>query len=214
MSHSSLAVMRQPTPAIGYHLKPGAAAAVAHDPATDRELVSLVLAGDKRAEERLYRAHVRAVSALAARLLGRSDEAQDVIQDAFLSALSRLPQLRDGALFRAWLLRITVHEVHRRFRRRKLLRLLGFAGGVDDCALAELATPGMSADEHVELTCLDRVLASMPTRERIAWMLRHVEGYELTEVASACDTSLASVKRWIARADERLRAHIRPEAGR
>jgi RNA polymerase sigma-70 factor (ECF subfamily) len=39
-------------------------------------------------------------------------------------------------------------------------------------------------------------------------MLRHVEGQELTEVASACDTSLATVKRWLARAEARVRAHI------
>jgi DNA-directed RNA polymerase specialized sigma24 family protein len=39
-------------------------------------------------------------------------------------------------------------------------------------------------------------------------MLRHVEGYELQEIADACDASLATVKRWLARADEVVRAHV------
>ena len=174
----------------------------------DVELVTRARAGDKRAEEQLYRAHVETVNALAARLLGRSHEAEDVVQEVFLTALARLYQLRDPALFRAWLLRITVHEVHRCYRRRKLLRALGMAGGPDDASLAELAGPGLSADRRAELAALDRVLARLPARERIAWMLRHVEGYELTEVASACDASLATIKRWLARADAQLREHI------
>lgn len=180
----------------------------------DAELVARACAGDRSAEEALYRTHVQAVTGLAMRLLGRSSEAEDVVQDAFITALSRISQLRERALFRPWLLRITVHEVHRRFRRRKLLRTLGFQSGDahdDDVSLARLAAPSCSPEARAELRALDRVLAELPTRERIAWMLRHVEGHELAEIAAACDTSLASVKRWIARADARVQAYVHAE---
>jgi RNA polymerase sigma-70 factor (ECF subfamily) len=177
----------------------------------DHELVSRALAGDKTAEELLYRNHAQAAYALAARLLGRSSEAEDVVQDAFVTVLGRLHQLRDRARYRAWLLRIIVHEVHRRYRRRRLLRVLGMDGSQDDdTGLAQLALPGLGVDQRAELAGLDRVLGSIPSRERIAWMLRHVEGYELTEVAEACETSLATAKRWIAQAQARLYAHITP----
>ena len=46
-------------------------------------------------------------------------------------------------------------------------------------------------------------------KERFAWVLRHVEGYQLEEVADACECSLATAKRWIAKADERVRQHVR-----
>jgi len=192
---------------------------VAHGPASpsaqalaarDLELVARVRAGDKHAEEILYRIHVRAVSALASRLLGRSHEAEDVVQDAFLTALARLAQLRDGGLFRAWLLRITVHEVHRRYRRRRLLSTLGMDGEHDDAKLSALALPTLGADQRAELAALDRALLRLPAKERVAWMLRHVEGQELTEVASACDTSLATIKRWLARAEAHVQTHIAP----
>ena len=188
--------------------KPSARDEAASPVPRDQELVARIRDGDRTAEEMLYRKHVHAVSAIATRLLGRSHEAEDVIQDAFLIALVRISQLRDGALFRAWLLRITVHQVHRRFRRRKLLRTLGLDSSQDDATLAELAVATLSADQRAELSALDRALRQLPGKERIAWMLRHVEGQELTEVASACDTSLASVKRWLARAEAHVQAHV------
>jgi len=57
---------------------------------------------------------------------------------------------------------------------------------------------------------VDRVLSTISANVRIAWMLRHVEGLELAEVASACGCSLATVKRRIAAAETAIRAHIGP----
>ncbi len=165
-------------------------------------------AGDRSAEEALYRAHVHAVAALAMRLLGRGGDAEDVVQDAFVTALSRLSQLRDGTLFRAWVLRITVREVHRRFRRRKLLRVLGLDSGRADFELAQLAAPALSAEGRAELTRMDRALCTLATSDRLAWLLRHVEGYELAEVASASGASLATVKRRLVRAEQRIARHV------
>ncbi len=175
----------------------------------DAALVARACAGDRSAEESLYRAHVDAVAGLALRLLSSSHDAEDVVQDVFLTALSRLEQLREQAAFRGWLMRITVHEVHRRFRRRKLLRALGFdrSPDGDDASLARLAAPHLSADARAELARIDVVLSRLPARERLAWLLRHVEGHELTEVAAACETSLASIKRWLAHAEACVKAH-------
>jgi len=178
----------------------------------DAELVVRAKTKDRAAEEQLYRTHVEAVAGLAMRLLGRSSDAEDVVQDAFITAFSRLHQLRDGRMFRAWLLRITVHEAHRRFRRRKLLRALGLDRGHDDVGLAALADPGLPAEDRAELAALDRALARLPARERIVWQLRHVEGHELAEIASACEASLASIKRWLVRAEAHVQAHVHGEA--
>jgi RNA polymerase sigma-70 factor, ECF subfamily len=178
----------------------------------DAAWVLRALAGDRAAEEQLYRAHVDAVSGLALRLLGRRQDAEDITQDVFVTALSRLGQLREPAALRSWLLRITVHEAHRRFRRRKLLRTLGFDRDAPDAGLAQLAAPQLSADGRAELGRIDAVLLTLPARERLCWLLRHVEGYELTEVASACEASLASIKRWLGRAETRVRAHVTWEA--
>jgi RNA polymerase sigma-70 factor (ECF subfamily) len=176
---------------------------------SDQELVQRAQNHDSWAEEALFRRHVARVSQVATRLLGRTAEADDVIQDSFVIALEQLPKLREGAAFRAWLLRIVVHQAHRRYRKRRMLTRLGFISYDDIDALARQGREDLTPDARIELRKLDAVLAQMPARERFAWILRHVEGYQLEEVADACECSLATVKRWIAKVDERVRKHVR-----
>ncbi len=178
---------------------------------SDVELVERAQRGDSWAEEALFRRHVGRVAQVAQRLLGRTAEAEDVIQDSFVIALEQLPKLREGSAFRAWLLRIVVHQAHRRYRKRRMLTRLGFVSGDDAEALAGQAREDTDPELKAELRKLDRVLSELAARERFAWVLRYVEGYQLEEVAHACECSLATVKRWIARADERVRKHVHME---
>jgi len=176
--------------------------------ATDVELVLAARRGERLAEERLYQRHVRAVAAVAVHLLGRTAEAEDVVQDTFVTALERLSQLRDADAFRGWLLRIAVRHVHRRFRRRKLLSVLGLGHGADDAGLEQHASAGLGSEGRAELRRIDAALRTLPAQEHMAWVLRHVEGLELREVASATSASLATVKRRLQRADARVEAHV------
>jgi RNA polymerase sigma-70 factor (ECF subfamily) len=141
-------------------------------------------------------------------------DAEDIVQETFLEALSSLPALSDPAAFRPWLLRIAVHKCHRRFRRRKLLRALGLDRGADDVTLGALAARGASPEQHAELSRLDALLHALPERERTTWVLRHVHGHELTEVARLTGVSLATTKRVLDRAQRRVGAHVLAEAGR
>jgi RNA polymerase sigma-70 factor, ECF subfamily len=176
---------------------------------SDQDLVARAQRGDPWAEEALFRRHVTKVGQVAVRLLGRTPEADDVIQDAFVIALEQLPKLRDGAAFRAWLLRIVVHQAHRRYRKRRMLNRLGFVSNEDADTLSSQLRDDAQPEMHLELKKLDAVLARLGTKERFAWVLRNVEGYQLEEVADACECSLATAKRWIAKADERVRKHVR-----
>ena len=174
----------------------------------DVELVERAQRGDSWAEEALFRRHVGRVAQVAQRLLGRTAEAEDVIQDSFVIALEQLPKLREGSAFRAWLLRIVVHQAHRRYRKRRMLTRLGFVSHDDVDTLSGQAREDTDPELKAELKKLDGLLLQLSTKERFAWVLRYVEGYQLDEVAAACDCSLATVKRWIARADERVRKHV------
>ena len=178
---------------------------------SDEELVRRAQAGDSWAEEALFRRHIGRAGQIAMRLLGRGSDAEDAIQDSFVIALEQLPKLREGSAFRAWLLRIVVHQAHRRYRKRRMLTRLGFVSGDDAEALTGQAREDTDPELKAELRKLDRVLSELAARERFAWVLRYVEGYQLEEVAHACECSLATVKRWIARADERVRKHVNIE---
>lgn len=183
-------------------------AVVPREGLSDGALVAEALAGKGWAEEMLYRRHVHAVSQTVASLLGRVHECEDVVQDTFVQGLSQLSSLREPAAFRGWLLRIAVHTCHRRFRKRRLLRMLGLDRGAEDATLAQLASPDASAEQKSELVRIDAALKPLPERERSAWILRHVHGHELTEVAELSGVSLATAKRLLTRAQDRVAAHV------
>jgi RNA polymerase sigma-70 factor (ECF subfamily) len=180
---------------------------------SDRDLVERALAGEQLALQLLYRRHVQLVSERVTRLLARSAEAEDVVQDAFVAAFADLPRLADRSRFAPWLMRIALHQTQRRFRRRRLLARLGLDRGSDDARLEQVADPGLTPDQRLQLRRLDRALARLPVELRLAWMLRHVEGCELSEIAEHCTCSLATVKRRIARADTRLKRSVAGELG-
>lgn len=174
----------------------------------DTELVRRIIAGDRRAEADLYRRYAPLLARVVERLLGSSQDAQDVLQDAFVIALEEIQRLRDPSALRSWLLQIAVRQVHRRFRRRRLRRLLGFEDPEADARLDQLAAEGAPPEVVAELALLDRALATVGPGERSAWMLRRIEGYALEEVAHLCGCSLATTKRRIAAVDLRVQQHL------
>jgi RNA polymerase sigma-70 factor (ECF subfamily) len=176
----------------------------------DAELVARALEGDRWAESAIYRRHAPRVANLALRLLGRRDDAMDVLQDVFVDAYTQLPALRDPSSLGRWLARITVHQAHRRFRRRRISRLLGLDRG-EDATLDTLASPDVSPEQRAELARVSEVLATMPPRRRFAWTLQRVEGESLPAIAEALGCSLATVKREIAAAEELVRARVGAE---
>jgi RNA polymerase sigma-70 factor, ECF subfamily len=173
----------------------------------DEELVRRALGGDRWGREMLYRRHAATLLAMTIRLLGNRVEAEEIVQDTFVTAFERLETLRDPGAVGGWLGQIAVNLVRRRFRKLRLLRFLGLDRGADDATLEALADVALPADERAELALVDRKLGAMKPEVRLAWTLRRVEGLELTEVASLAGCSLATAKRRIAAGDVLVDLH-------
>ncbi len=186
-------------------LRPAVARAISMDPSeSDGSLVARARAGDRAAVDALFRRHTTTVLRLSMRLVGRRQDAEDVAQDALAVAIDELHALRETEAFGRWLAQITVRQAHRYFRRRKLKRLLGLDRGYDDATLESLARDDASPETRAELANIDAVLRSIDGADRVAWILRVVEGEQLEAVAALCDCSLATAKRRIAAAQERI----------
>jgi len=184
---------------------------------SDGELVARARAGDRWGREALYRRYAGYLLGMVVRMLGRREDAEEVVQDTFVAAFAELDALRDPEAVRAWLCQIAVSYVRRRLRKLKLLRVLGLDRGADDATLADLAAPSLTPEGRSELALMDRALGRMDSAVRIAWTLRHVDGLELTEVATLLGCSLATVKRRLAAADAIVQAHVegaKPRGGR
>lgn len=174
----------------------------------DADLVRRAQTGDRRAEDYLFRRHSPAVSRVVVRLLGSRQDAEDVVHDAFVIAFTKLATLREPSAFRGWLMRIAVVRVRRVIRRRRLKRALGLLPSAADDGLERLAGKSVSPEVRAELAVIDRLLSRMPANDRVAWVLRMVEGHQLAEVAEICGCSLATAKRRIAAAQRAIEAVV------
>lgn len=166
-------------------------------PVDDARLVELVRGGDSRAFATLYHRHARYLAGVVFRLTGREPDVDDVLQETFLDALGAIHQLRDPSGLRSWLAAIAVRRVHKRLARRRRLRFLERA--------VELVSPKAS-DPHDQRRVdeLYEVLETLSPDTRLPWVLHHVEGETLPAVAELCNVSLATVKRRIAEAEEKI----------
>lgn len=173
---------------------------------TDGDLVRRARGGETWAHEMIYRRHVRLVATTAQRLLRDASDVDDVVHETFLIAFEKITHLIDADALRGWLVRIAVSRVHRRFRWRKFV---AFLGGDDPTAvLEEQACRDASPEQRAELALIDRALGALPLKLRTPWVLRHVVGCQLEDVAAACACSLATVKRRIAEAEGLVRRHL------
>ncbi|UJR86427.1 RNA polymerase sigma factor [Sandaracinus amylolyticus] len=155
-----------------------------------------------------FRLHGGYVLRVGMRILGRSPELDDLVQDVFLDAVRGIDRLRDPDSARAWLATLTVRKARLVLRKRYALTIFGLNEELDQAALAdERASP----EQRTRIADLYRVLGSLPTEERLAWTLRYLEGEPLERVALACECSLATVKRRIAAAHAVLEAELADE---
>jgi RNA polymerase sigma-70 factor (ECF subfamily) len=178
---------------------------------TDADLVERARAGDPSAEEALYRRHAPSLLTFLSRVLTSEADGLDAMQDAFVIAFRKLRGLRDPSRFGSWLRQTGMRCALRTLRRRRLLARLGF--GAKDTALELVPTMEAGPEVRVQLRALERVLLGLPDEQRIPWMLRYVDGYELTEVAELANVSLATAKRKIAAAQAVVRSVVELEEG-
>jgi RNA polymerase sigma-70 factor (ECF subfamily) len=171
----------------------------------DAVLVQAAKNGEGWAKEALFRRYGRYVNGLAFRLLPSDAELDDLVQDSFVEALTSLDRLVDVNAFSGWLGSIVVRTAHKRIRRRRLMERLGLRRReeVDFDAFAQMTS---SPEAAIELRRVHSALDAMDSEERIALVLRRVEGLELSEVAAQMGLSLATVKRRIASAETKLPA--------
>lgn len=170
-------------------------------------LVRLTLAGDSTAFERIIRRYEVRVMGVAARLLGGRDAARDAAQEVFLRAFKYLHRLDVQKPVEPWLMRITVNVCRDVARGRQRTRER-FVDVERPEAADPAADPYASAVRQQERLLLKRALEGLPEKERLAVLLRDVEGLSTAEVASVLRSSATTVRSQISRGRLRLKAAI------
>jgi RNA polymerase sigma-70 factor (ECF subfamily) len=185
----------------GYSLRTIRTTAPANETPSDAELVRRAVARDPRAATLVWDRYATMVRGIVRRALGPDHEAEDVVQDAFIGFFKNVGALRDPSLLRPFLVGITFRTARTALRKRRVRRWLRLS---DDGQLPEVSTSAGDPRARDALRCLYRILDEVDDRGRLAFLLRHVEGYELTEAAEALGVSLATLKRALAKTEAHL----------
>jgi RNA polymerase sigma-70 factor (ECF subfamily) len=179
-------------------------AAVAYE--DDRALVAGLRRGDRAARTALVQRHAPLVERMVTGALGVDGETADVIQDVFVAVLEGIGKLKDPAALRGWIATLAVFTARGRIRRRRRWRWISFLAPED---VPELPVFGPQGEAQEQVRATYAILATFPPDERIAFSLRFISELQLTEVAAACKVSLATIKRRLARAEQRFVAAAR-----
>jgi RNA polymerase sigma-70 factor (ECF subfamily) len=176
-------------------------------PTDDAALARLAAAKDPRAAAALWDRYATLVRGILRRTLGPSADVEDLVQDVFIGLFRTLPGLRDPDALRSFVVGTALRVARSELRRRRVRRWLSLTptGTVPDAAQEGAVDP----EARRAVKRLYEVLDKIDDRGRMAFVLRHLEGYELTEVAEALGCSLATTKRALAKTQERVSAMVK-----
>lgn len=168
----------------------------------ERADVARAADGDQEAFERLYRGHVGRVYSLAVRMAGAAD-AEDLTQEVFIRAWSKLGTFKGESLFATWLHRLAVNHIlsKRTVTKRREARLFG-----GDGILAQLRAPRTRASAAA--LDLEQAIGQLPTRAREVFVMYDVEGFSHEEVADALGVTVGTSKSQLHRARMLLREQL------
>lgn len=189
-----------------------------------RPLAERLRAGEAEAYEELVRANAGRLLAVARRVL-RSEEdaqdAQDAVQEAFLSAFRSIDRFEGGARLSTWLHRITVNAALMRLRSRRrkpeesieaLLPRFGEEGHFERLPAPWRDPSGESEAERRQLRARVReAVDRLPEPYRTVLLLRDIEELETAEVARMLEITPGAVKTRLHRARQALRSLLDPE---
>jgi RNA polymerase sigma-70 factor (ECF subfamily) len=170
-------------------------------------LVQLTLRGDATAFEQIILRYESRVMTLAARLLGGRDEARDAAQEVFLRAFKYLHRANPQKPLEPWLFRIAVN-VCRDALRRRVRRQNTFVDVPPADPIDGAPDPCAGLERKQQLLILQRALDLLPEKERLAVVLRDVEGLPTADVAAILQSSETTVRSQVSRGRLRLKAAI------
>jgi RNA polymerase sigma-70 factor (ECF subfamily) len=167
----------------------------------DAALALAAVRGEERAAEAIWDRFSPLVRGIARRALGPQGEVSDLVQETFLQFFRLITELRNPESLRSFLIGITLRLVSNELRRRRVRRWLHLT---ESGSLPE--TPGLEEDEEAReaLRRLYCALDRLGDGDRLIFVLRHIEGLELTDVAASLGMSLATAKRRLAKTMDRL----------
>lgn len=176
----------------------------------NRELIDLCRKNNRLAQFQIYKLYAKSMYNSSYRILNHSAEAEDAMQEAFLSAFSAIHTYDPSIPFGSWLKRIVIHKAIDQFRKnRKVI----FQDDLGDIFSEETAENNQDDALHNEeknemISAIHEAICNLPDGYRIVFSLYHLEGYDHQEIAAITGISESASRSQLARARKQLKESL------
>ena len=160
----------------------------------NRRIVERCLEGDIKAQYHLYKQYSKAMYNIAIRFLNNKMDAEDILQESFITAFRRLSELKNPDVFGSWLKRIVINKCISLQRKRKI----DFQE-IDEYKHGEEVLPDEETKE-VDPSIVHKAIRQLPPKGRSVLVLRALEGYSHREIAEMLEISVSTSKTQYSRA--------------
>jgi len=175
----------------------------------DGELVSRIAGGDHAAVRELVDRHLPKVIAVARRMLGTREDAEEVAQEVFLRVWRHAGNWTPGqAKYATWMHRVTLNLCYDRLRKKREVAMEEVPEKIDDSP-----TPAQALHESQVAQRVDQALHELPERQRGAIILCHYQNLSNIEAAQVMEISVDALESLLARGRRGLKARLVMEAG-
>jgi len=180
----------------------GDRSAIAHDWA---EVIRRAKGLDAEAFDEIVDAYAGRLYGFFHRMLGRREEAEDLVQEVFVRVVKSIPEYREEGRFEAWLFRIAGNLVRDRLRRPTAGDAVDPQAGVNDPPSERVKGVGDGLERREEIDRLQPLLAKLPSVEREAVLMRHYGELSFAEIAEYTAAPLGTVLSRVHRGLAKLR---------
>ncbi|MCA9733676.1 MAG: RNA polymerase sigma factor [Deferribacteres bacterium] len=180
------------------------------------QLVQNAQNGNHKAFEKLIALHDKRIYQLAFGVVGNIHDAQDIYQETFLNAWSRLQTYAFDGAFGAWLNRIVINLSINKLRQKRRRKWLDFTENKDEFngwrnRAHTDSSPGpdrLVISEEIG-TQVQKALADLPAKQRAIFVMKHFHGMKITEIAGTLECAEGTVKNQLFRATQKLKIHFK-----
>lgn len=186
------------------------------DSDSDEALVKRARDGDYAAFEQLFERHRLMVYRFSYQMTHKRDDAEDLVQEAFVRAYQNLHRYRDEAKFTTWLLRIVSNlgtDQARMSTRRNNLEQKEAQGALDWMTVGNFENPIANLEQESRQNILRKAILALPDHHRQMIIMRDLEEKEYDEIAEVCNCSVGGAKLRVLRARRALRDRVAPMLG-
>lgn len=172
------------------------------------ELVDRCRHGDQRAQMEIYDRYYKAMFNTAFRITGHSAEAEDVMQEAFLSAFTKIESFQGSSTFGAWLKRIVVNESISAYNKKVKLGEVSYNDELKNEVDEGGVTLNNEDKNNEKVRMILNQIKKLKSNYRLSLTLHLIEGYDYEEICEIMDISYANCRTMISRAKESLRKKL------